>query len=217
MKFIFFIWIASFPTLIHAQCNGVPKTYNYISLQSSFTKLENLNYYGPEIEYIGYPKDSIYIGVGSKIEEDLDKHKITKEIKEKNTIIEYYNSKFAIQVCNQFSIKKRIEFSNSKSIENQILNCYSVIIKNIDSLPIEISIGKLIPISLEVKENDSTWKTVIEEQHYECATGYPHYYLNPTEIIIVTIPILNLNKKNLRFKKGNTYSNAFYQDIKMKP
>jgi hypothetical protein len=69
-----------------AQCDGIPTTYNLIKKESKWIQLKDLNFYVPIIQYIGYPKDSIYLGVNSTINEQLVNHKIDKKFRNSTRI-----------------------------------------------------------------------------------------------------------------------------------
>ena len=214
MKNILFILIIIIPRILVAQCNDIPRTYNALEKESKWAQQENLNYYEPIIEYIGYPKDSIYVGINSSVGEELVEHTITKYFRNNNKIKEISHSKISLKVCNTNTIKMSFRNEDLKNREKNILNCYSVIIKNIDSFPIDISIRKIRPLVLEIEEQDGKWKTIIEEYSYGCTTGDAHYFIKPNEIVIVTVPIIPNNKKH-RFRIGKTYSNTFYQDLNL--
>jgi hypothetical protein len=198
------------PRILIAQCNGIPKAYNIIQKESTWIKEEDLNSYYPLIQYIGKAKDSIYIGIGSKIDEQLNAHKINGEFRSKYKIREYRKGKLSINICDSNLIKMSFRIGDIKSLERNILNCYSVVVKNVDSIPIDISIRKLTPIALEVEGLDGSWKTVIEEFEYWCTTGDAHYFIMPNEIVILEVPIIASNRK-YRVRIGETYSNIFYQ------
>jgi hypothetical protein len=200
------------PSKLIAQCDGIPITYNLLKKDAKWVQQENLNYYEPIVQYIGYPKDSIYIGINSNVNEELVEHRIDKKFRINNNIRNLSEAKFSIKVCNTNIIKMSFRFEDLKPFDQNILNCYSVIIKNIDSFPIDISIRKIIPLALETEEQNGTWKSIIEEYRYECTTGDAHYFIKPNEIAIVAVPIIPNNKKH-RFRIGKTYSNNFYQKL----
>ena len=193
---------------LDAQCLGIPLTYNGIKKESKWVQQDIMKYYEPIIQYIGYPSDSIYVGINSNVNEELNKHKITAE--SRGNMKELSKSNISIAVCNTNIIKMNFRYEDMKPFEQNILNCYSVIIKNIDNFPIDISIRKIRPLALEIEEEPGKWKTIIEEYKHVCTTGDAHYFIKPKEIIIVVVPIIPNNKRH-RFRIGKTYSNIFYQ------
>lgn len=171
---------------------------------------DSMKHYEPIIQYIGYPKDSIYVGINSNVDEELNKHKITKE--SRGYMKELSKSNISINVCNTNIIKMIFRYGEIKLPLQKILNCYSVIIKNTDSFPIDIAIRKIRPLALEIEEENGKWKTIFEEYSHDCTTGDTHYFIKPNEIVIVVVPIIPNNKRH-RFRIGNTYSNIFYQTL----
>jgi hypothetical protein len=197
-----------------AQCDGIPTTYNLIKKESKWIQLKDLNFYVPIIQYIGYPKDSIYLGVNSTINEQLVNHKIDKKFRNSTRIKRLSEANFSIQVCNLNIIKMSFGVLEFKPFEPNILNCYSIIIKNLDIFPIDISIGKIVPLVIEAEEHEGKWKTIIEEYQYGCTTGDFHYFIKPKEIAIVAVPIIPINRK-YRYRIAKTNSNIFYQKLNL--
>ncbi len=134
-----FILTVTIQINVFAQCDSLPIVYNAIKKETICAQQENLNYYEPKIEFIGYPKDSIYVGINSSVEEQLFNHLITTEFETKNKLNGLVNPKLSIRVCNSNIIKMSYNYGDSKHFKQVIVNSFSVIIKNIDSIPIKIS------------------------------------------------------------------------------
>jgi hypothetical protein len=187
--------------------------FNVLNAESHHYPEQKTNWFFPTVEYIGYPKDSIYVGIGSKVEEQLKKHILTNEFSIKHTMGGHLKGKLHITVCDNNIIKMLFKWHSLQSKEvREIINCYPVMIKNIDTIPIEVSIRKMCLIDVEKSGTNGIWKKV-NDLSYDCVTGDKRYYILPGELIVIPFPVAeNSTYSRMRFRIGDNYSNVIQLD-----
>jgi hypothetical protein len=197
------------PVSLYAQC-GFPVVFNLLKPESHNYTEQRTNWFFPTVEYIGYPKDSLYVGIGSKVKEQLEKHIQTYEASMKRGIHSHQQGRLKITVCDSNIIKMLFKWHelSSKKESREIVNCYPVIIKNIDTGDIEISIRKMCLIDVEKCGTDGVWKKV-NDLSYDCVTGDKRYFIKPGELIVIVFPVAeNSIYSRMRFRIGQNYSNV---------
>lgn len=201
------VLIVLFSNVSFAQCDGTPKIYNHLITNAINIDSNSFRNYIPKIAYIGQYKDSIYVGVGTRIESELATHKIDFRTEYAKKIIQFNSANLGILLCKSNIIKVNVPIENNP-FERKCINAYGIIIKNTDSVIVDISVREILEFAVEVQDKEKKWVTLIDKFFHGCITGDPHYFLKPNEIVLTTIPIPSFYKGPLRIKMGNNYSNT---------
>lgn len=224
--FVFFLMLLSF--------NRIPPKNVTINYKSTFpTIIDTLNDAASfrtrdwistadySILYLGYQEDSIFLQHNTSVP-NSNVLPYNKAAKYKM----YYEAKIQLEIDLSQEIKEDpgIDWDEILALSEDTLSygtkyykAYPVIIKNQEKKPIVIghtSLGDEIPLILEAKDQDGTWKAIEEEFSSLCGFGIYPIILKPQEIIVTGVIIYQGSfKTTLRLKYGTIYSKTFQGSI----
>ena len=64
---------------------------------------------------------------------------------------------------------------------------YPVFIENLCKDTLEIGFGNVLPIIMEAKDENGTWKPIQKKYKYGCGKGLTQFYLGPKQLAVTTM------------------------------
>ena len=64
---------------------------------------------------------------------------------------------------------------------------YPVFIENLSKDTLEIGFGNVLPIIMEAKDENGTWKPIQKKYKYGCGKGLTQFYLGPKQLAVTTM------------------------------
>jgi hypothetical protein len=224
--FLFFLMLLSFnrtppKNAIFNYKSTFPTIVDTLSDSASFRTRDWISVADYGILYLGYEKDSIFLQHNTSVpSSNVLSYNTTAKYKM------YYEAKIQLEIDLSQEIKEDaginwdeilVLFEDTLSSRTKYYKAYPVIIKNQEKKPIVIghtSSGDEIPLILEAKDQDGTWRAIEEEFASLCGFGIHPIILKPQEIIVTGVIIYQGSfKTKLRLKYGTIYSKTFQGSI----
>lgn len=98
---------------------------------------------------------------------------------------------------------------------------FPVFIENTCTDTLSIGFGDILPIIIEAKDKNGSWKPIQRPFFYDCGTGLTEFYLAPNQIALTTMKIFDGNfktKLRLSYDMGDhkIYSNEIIGQINLR-